>query len=114
MKTDKFDRTKESLSFMGINSFTNQWERMYTWGGKLTENIVQALSRDFLTDAMLRLEKAGYTIVFHVHDEIVVELRETSTKTFSTFIKLMSTVPDWAKDCPTNVKGWEGIRYRKD
>jgi len=110
---DRYGRFKDHISFMGMNAYTNQWERMGTWGGKLTENIVQALARDFLTDAMIRLEKKGYAIVFHVHDEIIAEVRDPN-KTLNEFLNLMAVKPEWAKDCPTSAAGWEGIRYRKD
>ena len=64
---------RPSVIFMGQNQTTRKWERTETWGGKLVENIVQAVARDCLAVAMVRLEAAGYNIVFHVHDEVVIE-----------------------------------------
>ncbi|MCA1072656.1 hypothetical protein K9O30_02640 [Clostridium bowmanii] len=64
---------KPKLTYEGIEQATKQWGRISTFGGKLTENIVQAIARDCLAEAMLRLDKAGYKIVFHVHDEVMLE-----------------------------------------
>lgn len=64
---------ENSIRFMGQNQTTRKWERMETWGGRLVENIVQAFARDILAEAMLRLEDAGYRVVFSVHDEVIVE-----------------------------------------
>ena len=66
------------IYFMAQNQTTRKWEKTDTWGGKLVENIVQAYARDILAEAMLRLESAGYPIVFTVHDEIITEMPEGS------------------------------------
>lgn len=111
--TDKYDRVKDSVSFMGINSYTNQWERMYTYGGKLAENVTQAVARDIMCDGMKNSEAAGFPTIFHVHDEIVAELPANTTKTLKEFEDLISIVPEWAKGLPLNAEGWRGVRYRK-
>ena len=61
------------ITYMGQNQTTNAWETQETYGGKLVENIVQATARDCLAVSMIRVEEAGYKIVMHVHDEIIVE-----------------------------------------
>lgn len=89
------------------------WQRMDTYGGMLTENVCQAVARDILMNAMLNLQLKGYSIVLHVHDEIVVEVPETygSVEEFET---IMSTMPIWAKDWPIKAKGgWRAKRYAK-
>jgi len=62
---------------------------------------------------MLRCEKAGYTVVLHVHDEIVAEISNRSSLGLEEFYELMTELPEWAKDCPVTANGWKGNRYRK-
>ena len=90
-------------------AFTEQ----QTYGGKLVENIVQATARDVLAEAMVRLEKAGYPIVFHVHDEAVAEVPD-GEKSIEEMNKIMSVVPDWAEGLPLNAEGFETKYYMKD
>lgn len=105
------------LSFEGWNS--NQkygatgWMRMPTYGGKLTENVVQATARDILAYAIVNLEKRGYPVVLHVHDEIVCEILE-NWGSIEEFESIMNTMPDWATNWPIKASGgWRGKRYRK-
>lgn len=105
------------ISFEGWNTNPNNgpigWIRMYTYGGKLTENIVQATARDILAYAIVNLEKAGYPVVLHVHDEIGSEVA-TNFGSIQEFEKILSTMPEWAKDWPVKASGgWRGKRYRK-
>jgi DNA polymerase len=65
---------KDMITYEGTQQETKQWGRLSTYGGKLTENIVQAIARDCLADSMLRLQDAGYNIVMHVHDEVVLDV----------------------------------------
>lgn len=89
------------------------WVRQVTYGGKLVENITQAVARDILVHAMVNLEDAGYPIVLHVHDEIVVEA-PVGSRTLEDFEKIMSTMPPWAQGWPVVAKGgWVGKRYCK-
>ena len=90
-----------------------QWRRVTTYGGKLTENACQAVSREVLVPAMQRCEDAGYNIVLTVYDEIVCEVSE-SFGSEEEFVNLMEgPLPDWAKDWPITVDAWTGIRYKK-
>lgn len=110
----KYNVEKEVVCFMGWDSFTNRWCRQYTYGGKLTENIVQATARDLLRDALFRLESFGFNTVLHVHDEILAEENPlASTKTLERFVRIMADVPTWAEGCPIDAEGWEGTRYKK-
>lgn len=102
------------LTYMGLDSLTKQWVRMDTYGGKLTENVVQATARDILAHALVNLDKAGYMPVIHVHDEIVSEVPE-GFESIEEFERIMAKMPDWCKDWPIKAAGgWRGKRYRKD
>lgn len=91
-----------------------QWSDVKVYGGLLTENIVQAIARDLLRDAMLRLDAAGYAIVTHIHDEIVIEVpKDQAERTKPEFVKLMSEVPEWAEGLPIKVGAWVNDRYTK-
>lgn len=103
---------KPSVTYMGVDAKTRQWTREHTYGGKLTENVVQAIARDLLAAAIPRAERAGYPLIFHVHDELVAEVDENfgSVKEFEA---LMSILPAWAKGCPVKAEGWTAERYIK-
>lgn len=103
---------KLTMEFSGMDSFTRQWGRLRAYGGLLVENIVQAVSRDLMADAMLRLDAAGYTPVLSVHDEVLSEV-PMNFGSVAEFETLMSERPTWANNCPIAVEGWRGARYRK-
>lgn len=92
---------------------SKRWCRIATYGGKLAENITQAICRDILADAMLRVEAAGFPVVVHVHDEIVAEGKFTEQDRVR-FEKLMTEVPVWAKDFPISAGCWLSPRYIKE
>lgn len=99
-----------SITHEGITT-GRKWGQLETYGGKLTENIVQAVARDLLTFGMHQVDRAGHRIVMHVHDEIVVE---TATATVDEICKLMATVPDWATGLPLAADGYSCEFYQKD
>ena len=105
------------LSFEGWNTNPKGgapgWIRQTTYSGKLVENIVQAVARDILAYAIVNLEAAGYSIVLHVHDEIVSEVLQ-KYGSIEEFERIMSTMPAWADGWPVVARGgWRGRRYRK-
>lgn len=99
-----------SITHEGITT-GRKWGQVETYGGKLTENIVQAVARDLLTVAMHRVAEAGHRIVMHVHDEIVVE---TTTATVDEICELMATAPEWAQGLPLAADGYACDFYMKD
>lgn len=89
------------------------WIRMPTYGGKLTENVVQAIARDILAHAIVQLEKAGYPVIMHVHDEIVLEVLSNSVSV-EAIEKIMIKLPFWCPDWPIRATGgWIDDRYKK-
>lgn len=107
----------QSLSFEGWNTNPKNgpagWIRMDTYGGKLTENVVQATARDILVHAIVRLWEAGYATVMHVYDEIVAEVPQ-GTGSVEELERIMGELPAWAAGWPVAAHGgWRGYRYRK-
>lgn len=101
----------DSVTYMGVGA-TKKWERIESYGPKFVENIVQAISRDILCHAMCRVEDAGYPIVMHVHDEIVVEA--PLDKSVAEICRLMGETPPWASGLLLRADGYECPFYRKD
>ncbi|WP_446898818.1 DNA polymerase [Clostridium sp. LBM24168] len=104
---------KPKLTYEGIEQGTKQWGRLSTYGGKLTENIVQAIARDCLAEAMLRLDKAGYKIVFHVHDEVILDV-PNGFGSLNEVNKIMGESIEWAPGLPLKADGFETSYYKKD
>lgn len=102
----------DSITYMGVGA-SKKWERLETFGGKLVENIVQAIARDLLSSAMMNVANAGYDIVFHVHDEIIAEVPD-GQGSVDEMCMLMSINPDWADGIPLSADGYECEYYRKD
>ena len=104
-----------SLKYRGVNSTTNQWGWIETYGGKLTENIVQAIARDCLAHTLLALDRNGYPTVFHVHDEVVCEVpKQEGPETLKKIQKIFADVPDWAEGLPLKGAGYVTDYYLKD
>lgn len=103
----------ESITYMGMNQMANKWERLETYGGKLTENIVQAIARDCLAGAMYRLYKHGYKICAHIHDEVVIEA-PVGTGSLEEVIKIMCEPEPWCEGLILNAAGFENPYYMKD
>lgn len=104
---------KSSILYYGSNQTTKQWSQLETYGGKLVENVVQAIARDCLAVAIERLETAGFPVVFHVHDEVVIDIPEDRAN-LDEVVRLMTLPIPWAPDLPLNADGWIGDFFKKD
>lgn len=109
---DKFPG-KKKIIYQVINENTYQWGEVDTYGGKLVENIVQATARDCLAHSMLKLDKLGYRIVMHVHDEIVIEIEENRDE-LEKVCDIMGEEIPWAPGLPLRADGYECSYYQKD
>ena len=109
---DSWRGDHEIIEYEGLNQTTKKWEAIRTYGGKLTENIVQSVARDILGIVILRAEAAGLKIVFHIHDEIIVEAEPGQTLEDVTAI--FSQPIDWCKDLPLKGAGYTTPYYLKD
>ena len=106
---NRFDNT--SLGYYMPNG-TGKMDLIETFGGKLVENLTQAVARDILANSMLALEKAGYHIVFHVHDEVILEV-PYGQGSLENACAIMGIPPTWASDLPLRADGDELTYYRK-
>lgn len=101
----------ESIHYYGVN--TGNWRELETYGGKLTENVVQAIARDCLAAAMKNIEAAGYQIVMHIHDEVILDA-PANRADLDTVCKLMCQPIPWAEGLLLNADGFVGDYYKKD
>ena len=111
-KTTPWGTKKDLVTFFGQDTVTRKWGRTSTYGGKLTENAVQAIARDLLAEALLRLDDHNVETVLHVHDEAVFYADDNVTSCDSV-CRIMEELPDWATGLPVVAEGWIGERYRK-
>lgn len=109
--TTPWGATKEQIAYMGMN-LNHKWSTQRTYGGDIAQSCTQAVARDMLTAAMCRMDAAGFKVVLHVHDEVMVEQIKSRDR-YSEFTRLMSTLPAWAKGLPVEASGWRGKRYQK-
>lgn len=111
----KNEMGRDEIYYYGLNQTNKKWSRISTWGGKLVENIVQAVARDLLVNAILNLYRHGYKINFHIHDEVILEVPDNDkSKTLDNAIQLMCALPEWAEGLPLNADGFEADYYKKE
>lgn len=105
-----------SISYMGMDQKTKRWKRIETYGGKLVENCVQAIARDCLAYAIDNLEAAGLPVIFHVHDEVVIDVAPWADDDtmLKTVCDIMRQPAPWADGLPLNAEGWVGRYFKKD
>lgn len=112
LKTTPWGEKREAITAKWVSSLTRKWERRDVWYGILTENVVQAVARDLLVEALFRLEDQGYPCVMHVHDEVLLEVPE-GDGSVKDVEELMAIRPYWATGLPIKAEGWRGKRYQK-
>lgn len=106
----------QDISYFGQDQTTGKWVKLHTYGGKLTENIIQAISRDLLANAIFKVFDLGYNIVLHVHDEIAAEIPKDGKEetVLQQMIDAMCTAPEWAANIPLRAAGYITDYYKKD
>lgn len=102
------------IVYKGVNQTTRQWTDTETWGGKIVENVVQAVARDCLAEAMLRVNRMGYPIVMHVHDELIADVPENDWTAVPRITEAMGTGIPWAPGLPLKGETYECAYYCKD
>lgn len=107
------EKGREAIYYHGINQETKKWETVSTYGGKLTENVVQAIARDCLAESLMRLAAAGYKTAMHVHDEVVLDVPETEAD-LEKVTELMGQPVAWAPGLPLKAAGFATKFYMKD
>ncbi len=114
MQETPWGTERPAIQYEGIDTRSGGrvWGTIQTYGGHLVENIVQAVARDIMAEAMLRLEAAGYPVVLTVHDEILCEVPE-GQGSLEEFEQLMTVKPTWGETAPVEAECWEGDRWRK-
>ena len=110
---DRWRPDRKVLTYMGVDQKTKKWDRLQTWGGKLTENLVQATARDCLRESMLAREDAGFDIRAHVHDEVIVS-EPVDGRSVDEMSAIMGQPIPWAPGLPLRADGYETPWYKKD
>lgn len=106
---------QNEIIYQGQNQVTRKWEPVKTWGGKITENVIQAIARDCLCETLATLERRGFRPVMHVHDEVICEVIDDQADFRLDELEIiMSTAPEWAPDLILNCDGFSSPYYRKD
>lgn len=103
----------KELMYWGVDATTHKWGPITTYGGKITENIVQAIARDCLAETLIKLTAKGYRCVFHVHDEVVLEM-PYGEGSLEEVLEIMAQSPSWAPELPLKGDGYETEFYKKD
>lgn len=99
------------IQYQGIDTYTRRFQTTETYGGKLAENVTQAVARDVLVEALLSAVAAGYKVIGTVHDEL---LAEASPEALGPLLDIMRTTPKWAPGLPLDATGYADVRYKKD
>jgi DNA polymerase len=112
LRKTPWDEVKDTLRYRGLDD-KNQWTWIFSYGGKLVENITQAVARDLLCYALVQTDAKGFPVVLHVHDEIVAEVPEADADRLDEFVSTMEITPPWAHGFPSKAEGWCGFRFGK-
>jgi len=108
------EQGRDAITYWGVNQYTRKWTRIRTYGGKLAENITQAIARDVMADAMLELDRQDVDTRLTVHDELIAEADQADADdTLQLMLDVLGMTPSWAPGLPVAAAGWAGPRYRK-
>jgi len=112
--TTPWGAQKMGVTVHSQNTYTRQWSRNALIGSSIFQSAVQATARDFLANAMLNLENAGYSVINSIHDEVLLLVEEQNGESaMNDVVRIMTTPPSWAPNFPLAAEGWYGKRYRK-
>lgn len=111
-KLTHWGQVKPQLHYWEVDPKTKQWAESHIYGGKWTENIVQAIARDLMAHGALNCERQGFEILLMVHDELLAS-KPLGVGSVEEFEKLMCDIPLWARGCPVTSEGWKGLHYKK-
>jgi len=103
-----------AVTYMGVNQYTHKWSRIKTYGGKIFENVCQALARDVLFYNLPRVAEAGYSVLLRVHDEVLTYAPDNREHTEEELSRLIAHEHNWCPGLPLAAAGFEGYRYKKD
>lgn len=106
--------TNSKITYKGVDQYTRRWQEIQTYGGKIFENVCQAVARDVMAHNMPLIEAAGYEIVLTVHDEVICEAPDSDEFNEDHLAKLLAANPPWALDMPLAAAGFQTKRYKKD
>ncbi|TBW33409.1 hypothetical protein EYW49_20295 [Siculibacillus lacustris] len=108
------DGGRDNITYLGVNQLTKKWGPVRTYGGKIVENITQAVARDILGDALLEFEDQGIETVLTIHDEALAAAPiAAAVATLRKMLAIMARPPKWAPGLPVGGAGWIGPRYKK-
>jgi DNA polymerase len=111
---EAYHPSKTDIVYDGVQQYSKKWGAVRTYGGKIAENVTQAVARDVMAAAMLELDAKGVDLRLTVHDEIIaIASAEEAAATLELVLEVMRTPPPWAHDLPVNAEGWHGRRYKK-
>ncbi len=113
-RLEENEKGREAITYAGVNQDTKAWGRLETWGGKLVENIVQAVARDCLAETIRRVSAEGFQVVMHVHDEIIVDAPKEKAEALQEITDIMARPVSWAPGLPLRGDGYETDYYKKD
>lgn len=114
LESDQPATGRTKITYMGVHQYTRKWTRLDTYGGKIFENICQAVARDVMAHNMPAIEAAGYSIILTVHDEVICEAPDSPEYNADHLAGLLARNPPWALDMPLAAAGFEAYRYKKD
>ena len=110
----RYNDDKREISYLGVNPYTRQWQRIKTYSGKISQNLTERVARDTLAHGLIEAEEAGYNPLLTVHDEAICEPLDDPQWNTKGLCKILTREREWSKGLPLAAKGFEDYRYRRD